>query len=252
MSESQTFAGKAVLISGATSGIGRATALAFAGAGAMLLLTGRDAARGAAVEAECRALGAEASFHAADLRNPDAPAAAVRRIVERFGRLDVAFNNAGFQERRAALPAQSLATYEQVFDLNSRALFLAMKAEIPAMLATGGGVMVNNISVSAVRNPNPGLSLYAAAKAAALAMTRAAAMEHAGQGLRINAISPGRVETPMMQAAGLDPEKVAASLPLGRMGRPEEVAAAVLWLASPAASYIVGHNLCADGGFLAA
>jgi NAD(P)-dependent dehydrogenase (short-subunit alcohol dehydrogenase family) len=252
MSQSQTFAGKAVLISGATSGIGRAAALAFAGAGARLLLTGRDPARGAAVESACRALGAEALFHPADLRDPAAPGAAVRRALERFGRLDVAFNNAGFQERRAALPAQSLATYEAVFDLNARALFLAMQAQIPAMLAAGGGAIVNNVSVSALRNPNPGLALYAAAKAAALAMTRAAAMEHAAAGLRINAVSPGRVETPMLLAAGLDPAKVAASLPLGRMGRPEEVAAAVLWLASPAASYVVGHNLCADGGFLAA
>ena len=137
-------------------------------------------------------------------------------------------------------------------DLNLRALFLALRAQIPAMAARGGGAIVNNASVTGVRNPNPGLGLYAASKAAALALTRAAAMEHAAEGVRINAVSPGRVVTPMMLGAGIDPALVAAGLPLRRMGRPEEVAEAVLWLASPAASFVVGHNLCADGGFLAA
>lgn len=251
MSAAPSFLGKAVLVSGATSGIGRATALAFAAAGARLLLTGRDPARGAAVEAACRAAGGEALFQPADLRDPAAPAAAVAAILARYGRLDVAFNNAGFQEARAPLPAQDLAIYDQVMETNLRALFLALRAQIPAMAAGGGGAIVNNASVSGVRNPNAGLALYAASKAAVLALTRAVAMEHAGQGVRINAVSPGRVVTPMMLAAGIDPALVAAGLPLGRMGRPEEVAAAVLWLASPAASFVVGHNLCADGGFLA-
>ena len=136
-------------------------------------------------------------------------------------------------------------------ETNLRALFLALRAQIPALAAGGGGAIVNNASMTGVRNPNAGLALYAASKAAVLALTRAVAMEHAGQGVRINAVSPGRVVTPMMLAAGIDPALVAAGLPLGRMGRPEEVAAAVLWLASPAASFVVGHNLCADGGFLA-
>lgn len=252
MQAASPFQGKAVLVSGATSGIGAATALAFARGGARLLLTGRDRARGARIEADCRAAGGEARFLPADLRDPAAPAAAVAACLESWGALDVAFNNAGFQEARKPLPAQDLAVYAEVMDLNLRALFLALRAQIPAMAARGGGAIVNNASVTGVRNPNPGLGLYAASKAAALALTRAAAMEHAAEGVRINAVSPGRVVTPMMLGAGIDPALVAAGLPLRRMGRPEEVAEAVLWLASPAASFVVGHNLCADGGFLAA
>jgi NAD(P)-dependent dehydrogenase (short-subunit alcohol dehydrogenase family) len=134
-----------------------------------------------------------------------------------------------------------------------RALFLCLRAEIPAMLAGGGGAIVNNASVSGVRNPNPGLSLYSASKAAAIALTRSAAMEYAPRGVRINAVAPGRVVTDMMLASGIaDMAQVAAGLPLRRMGRPEEVASAVCWLLSDEASYIVGHILCADGGFLAA
>ncbi|MGQ3032174.1 MAG: SDR family NAD(P)-dependent oxidoreductase, partial [Ferrovibrionaceae bacterium] len=167
--------------------------------------------------------------------------------------LDIAFNNAGFQERRAELAAQPEAVYDAVFDVNVRGLFLAMKAQIPLMLARGGGVIVNNASVSGLRNPNPGLSLYAASKAAAVSLTRSAAMEYAPRGVRINAVSPGRVETPMMLASGIaDMSAVAAGLPIRRLGTPEEVAEAVLWLASPQSGFVVGHNLCVDGGFMSA
>jgi NAD(P)-dependent dehydrogenase (short-subunit alcohol dehydrogenase family) len=169
-----------------------------------------------------------------------------------LGRLDIVFNNAAFQEPRGLLADQPDETYERVLDTNLRSVFQAMKAQIPAMLRQGGGVIVNNASVSGVRNPNPGLSLYAASKAAVLALTRAAAMEYAPQKIRINAISPGRVVTPMMLGSKIaDMGAVAAGLPLRRMGQPEEVAEAVVWLASDAASFVVGHNLCVDGGFLA-
>jgi len=250
MNENDAFAGKAVLITGATSGIGRATALAFAARGARVMVVGRDAARGAAVAAAC---GAQARFHRADLSQPADIAAAVASTLDAFGGLDIAFNNAGFQEPRAELAAQPDATFDRVFDVNVRALFLAMKAQIPAMLARGGGVIVNNASVSGLRNPNPGLSLYAASKAAAISLTRSAAMEYAPRGIRINAVSPGRVETPMMLASGIaDMSSVAAGLPIRRLGTPEEVAEAVLWLSSPQSSFVVGHNLCADGGFMSA
>ncbi len=173
--------------------------------------------------------------------------------VRHFGRLDAVFNNAGFQERRAALADQDDAIYAKVFDTNVRALLHCLRHQIPAMLANGGGAIVNNTSVSGVRNPNPGLSLYAASKAAAITLTRSAAMEYAPLGVRINAVAPGRVVTDMMLASGIaDMRQVAAGLPLRRMGRPEEVAAAVSWLLSSEAGYIVGHVLCADGGFLAA
>lgn len=244
------FDGKVALITGGTSGIGQATALAFARRGAHVAIAGRNAERGAAVAAEIEAAGAEALFVPVDVSNAFEVEAMVPAVVERFGRLDIAFNNAGYQEPRALLAEQPAATYDTVFDTNLRAVFLAMQAEIRAMLPTGG-VIVNNASISGVRNPNPGLALYCASKAAVISLTKSAAMEYADQGIRINAVSPGRVTTPMMLASKIaDMEVVAASLPLKRMGEPEEVAAAVLWLASDASSFVVGHNLSVDGGFL--
>jgi NAD(P)-dependent dehydrogenase (short-subunit alcohol dehydrogenase family) len=174
----------------------------------------------------------------------------VEAAVDRFGRLDIAFNNAGHQERRALLADQTDAVFETVLATNLRSVFHAMQAEIPIMLRQGAGVIVNNASVTGVRNAYPGLALYAASKAAVIALTRAAALEYAPQGIRINAVSPGRIETPMMLASGVaDMSAVAAGLPARRLGRPEEIAEAVLWLASDAAAFVIGHNLCVDGGF---
>jgi len=251
----RTLRGKVALITGATSGIGRATALALARRGAAVVLAGRDGERGRAAADACAETGSPSSFFAADLRCPSEVAAMVAHAVTTFGRLDIAFNNAGYQEPRGLLAAQSDDTFEQVFATNVRAVFQAMKAEIIAMLASldrPGGVIVNNASVSALRNANAGLALYSASKAAVVSLTRSAAMEYAPQGIRINAISPGRVVTPMMLGSKIaDMSAVAASLPLGRMGQPEEIAEAVAWLAGDGASYVVGHNLCLDGGFLA-
>lgn len=244
----EDFAGRVVLVTGGTSGIGRATALAFARRGATVSIVGRDGARGAAVAKEC---GSTARFIAADLTQPEQCRHAVASVLAQHGALDIAFNNAGFQEKRGLLAEQDDAVYDRVFDTNLRSVFLLMKAEIAAMRKRGKGVIVNNASVSGVRNPNPGLSLYSASKAALISLTRSAAMEYAPQGIRINAVSPGRVETPMMLASGIaDMSAVAAGLPLRRMGRPEEVAEAVVWLASDAASFVVGQNLGVDGGFL--
>ncbi len=253
--KAEVFADKRVLVSGATSGIGRAAALAFAAAGARVAVSGRDVARGEAVVAEVEAAGGAAVFVPADLERPDGPAAMVAMATERLGGLDVAVNNAGYQERRALLAEQPDAVYERVFAVNVRAVFQAMKAELAAMLPAdggrGAGAIVNVASVSGVRNPNPGFSLYSSAKAAVVHMTKAAALEYGPRGIRINALSPGRIETPMMLGSGLDPKVVGEGLPIRRMGRPEEAAAALLWLASDAASFVVGQNLGVDGGFLA-
>ncbi len=246
-----SFAGKAVLVSGATSGIGAATALAFARRGAHVAIVGRDEERGQSVSRDCAAFGIKAPFVAADLAQPGEVRRMVAFVMESFGALDIAFNNVGYQEPRAPLADLPDETFDRVFDTNVRSLFHAMKAEIAAMLPLGKGVIVNNASVSGVRNPNPGLALYAASKAAALSLTRSAAMEYAPSGIRINAVSPGRIVTPMMLASKIaDMRAVAAGLPLRRMGQAEEVAEAVVWLASDAASFVVGHNLCVDGGFL--
>jgi NAD(P)-dependent dehydrogenase (short-subunit alcohol dehydrogenase family) len=246
-------ADKVCLVTGGGTGIGRAAALRFALEGASaVLIGGRRVAEGEAVAAEVRAAGAEGVFVRADVTREEDAADLVQTAIRRFGRLDVAFNNAGVQERRASLADQDNETYARVFDTNVRALFHCLRFQIPGMLRSGGGAIVNNTSVSGLRNPNPGLSLYSSSKAAAIALTRSAAMEYAPQGVRINAIAPGRVVTDMMLASGIaDMSAVAAGLPLRRMGRPEEVAGAVSWLLSDDASYVVGHVLCADGGFLA-
>ena len=244
---------KICLVTGGGTGIGRAAALRFAAEGARaVIVVGRRLAPSEAVAAEARALGADALAIAADATREADIEALIDATTRRFGRLDAAFNNAGFQERRAPLADTDDATYQRVFDTNVRSLLHCLRHEIRAMLRTGGGAIVNNTSVSGLRNPNPGLSLYSASKAAAISLTRSAAMEYAPHGVRINSVAPGRVVTDMMLASGIgDMSKVAAGLPLRRMGRPEEVAAAVSWLLSDEASYVVGHTLCTDGGFLA-
>lgn len=239
------------LVTGGGSGIGRATALRMAAEGAAaVVIAGRRGAQGEAVAQECREAGAEALFVQTDVTREAEVANLVETIVARFGGLDVAFNNAGHQERRAPLIEQTDDIFTAVFDGNVRSVFHCLRHQLPAMEARGGRIVVN-ASVSGVRNPNPGFSLYSASKAAVISLTRSAAMEWAPRGVRINAVAPGRVVTDMMMSAGVgDAATVGAGLPLRRMGKPEEVAEAVVWLASDDSSYVVGHVLAADGGFL--
>jgi NAD(P)-dependent dehydrogenase (short-subunit alcohol dehydrogenase family) len=245
--------GKVCLVTGGGSGIGRASALKMAAEGAAaVVIAGRREAEIESTASACEGLGAQALAIRADVTREDDVARLVQAAVERYGRLDVAFNNAGFQERRAPIEQQGGAVYDEVFDTNVRSIFLCLRHQLPAMFARGEGRIVVNASVSGVRNPNPGLSLYSASKAAVISLVRSAAMEAAPRGVRINAIAPGRVITDMMPRSGVgDMGSVAAGLPLRRMGQPEEVAEAVVWLLSDDSSYVVGHVLAADGGFLA-
>jgi NAD(P)-dependent dehydrogenase (short-subunit alcohol dehydrogenase family) len=248
----QDFDGKIALVTGGATGIGRAAALAFARRGALVVMAGRRKAEGAKAVADVAAIGGTARFIATDVTRPDDLAALHRTIVADHGRLDVAFNNAGYQEPRAPVAEQDDALYDRVFDTNVRSVYLCLQHQIRLMAERGRGAIVVNASVSGLRNPNPGLALYSASKAAAISLMRSAAMEYAEKGVRINAVAPGRVVTDMMLASKImDMGAVAAGLPLRRMGRPEEVAEAVAWLASDAASFVVGHVLCADGGFMA-
>jgi NAD(P)-dependent dehydrogenase (short-subunit alcohol dehydrogenase family) len=247
------FQDKIVLITGGASGIGRAASLAFARQGAQVIAAGRRADIGARLVDEVAAAGGRARFVATDVSRADDLARLHEGIARDYGRLDVAFNNAGYQEPRAPLVDQGPDVYDRVFDTNLRAVYLSLRHQIAMMLPRGRGAIVVNTSVSGLRNPNPGLALYSASKAALISLTRSAAMEYAEKGIRINAVAPGRVVTDMMLASQImDMRAVAAGLPLRRMGQPEEVAEAVLWLASDAASFVVGHVLCADGGFMAA
>lgn len=218
---------------------------------AAVVIAGRRAKEGMAAAESCRAAGAQALFVPTDVTDDMEVQALIAETLARFGRLDVAFNNAGVQERRAPIEQQSLETFDQVVAGNLRSVFLCLRHQIPAMAPTGGAIIVN-ASVSGVRNPNPGLALYSASKAAVISLIRSAAMECAPRGIRINGVAPGRVTTDMMLASGIaDMSAVAASLPIRRMGHPDEVAEAVIWLASEASSFVVGHILATDGGFLA-
>jgi NAD(P)-dependent dehydrogenase (short-subunit alcohol dehydrogenase family) len=249
---SALFEGKSVLITGGGSGIGRAAALAFARRGAHVTVAGRRQDEGLETVALIEQAGGLAGYVQADVTDPDDLARLHQRAMDMRGRLDIAFNNAGFQEPRAPIVEQDPALYTRVFDTNVRAVYLGLQHQIAIMLKQGGGAIVVNTSVSGLRNPNPGLALYSASKAAAIALVRSAAMEYAEHGIRINAVAPGRVVTPMMLGSKImDMKAVAAGLPLRRMGQPEEVAEAVVWLASDAASFVVGHVLCTDGGFMA-
>jgi NAD(P)-dependent dehydrogenase (short-subunit alcohol dehydrogenase family) len=246
------FAGKIVLVTGGASGIGKASARAFARMGSTVVIAGRRRAEGEAAAAELAVCGAPCRFVQTDVTRPDQIARLHELIDHDYGRLDVAFNNAGYQEPRAPIGKQDPALFDRVFDTNVRAVYLGLQHQIRLMARQGKGAIIVNTSVSGLRNPNPGLALYAASKAAVVSLARSAAMEYAEQGIRINAVAPGRVVTDMMLSSKImDMKAVAAGLPIRRMGQPEEVAAAVLWLASSASSFVVGHVLCADGGFIA-
>ena len=245
--------GKVCMVTGGGTGIGAATAVAMAEAGAAaVIIAGRREAPGEEVAAACRIHGSSALFLKTDVTDESEVAELIRRIVEEFGRLDIAFNNAGYQEPRKLLAEQPSEVYDHVFGVNTRAVFLCLREQLALMVKQGSGSIVVNTSVSGIRNPNNGLSLYSASKAAVLSMVRSAAMEYGPLGLRVNAIAPGRVVTDMMLGSGVgSPEVIGATLPVRRIGTPEDVASAVVWLASDQASYITGATIPADGGFLA-
>ncbi len=246
--------GKIVLVTGGGTGIGKATALAFAQAGATVVIASRTQATGEAVAAQIRSQGGVATWVATDVTQSAAVEALVQGIVAQHGRLDYAFNNAGSGGRGGWLAAVGEADWDQTIDGYLKSVFLCMKFEIQAMLAQGGGAIVNNSSVDGKR-AFPWDPVYSAAKHGVLGLTKSAAVQYAAQAIRINAVCPGWILTPPTEdAIARDPQAEGFMLqhqPIGRLGRADEVAQAVLWLCSDAASLVTGTALDVDGGYLA-
>lgn len=243
--------GKAVIVTGAAQGMGEATARAFAGMHAKVMLADISADQ---VTAVAQDIGGDATAMAVDMANETSVVALIKAAREKFGHLDILVNNAGVQHRRM-LEDTDLAYWDQTLDINLRGVMLAMREVVAVMRADGTrGAIVNIASNSAFHPMAPSLMAYAASKAGVVSLTRSAAMEVAKDGIRVNAVCPGNTTTPGQGTAsgpGFPPEVIAKFMPpLGRPGKPEEIAAAVLFLASDAASYITGQTLIADGGHL--
>jgi NAD(P)-dependent dehydrogenase (short-subunit alcohol dehydrogenase family) len=242
-----------VLITGALTGIGRATSIAFAKARANIVISGRHADEGQKLAAELRTLGAEVEFVRADVRRESDVQKLVDHTISRFGRLDAAVNNAGTEGKPGPLTDQTAESYAATFDTNVLGTLLSIKHELRAMLPQGHGSIIN-VSSTYGRSGAPGAALYVGSKHAVEGFTKAAALEFAETGIRINVVAPGPIETGMLNRFTGTPENKAdliSRVPMKRIGQPEEVAEAILFLASDKASYITGASLATDGGKLA-
>ncbi|MGH3674847.1 MAG: SDR family oxidoreductase [Mycobacterium sp.] len=250
-SENGILSGKVAFVTGATSGIGRATALAFAREGANVVLA--DIAEDGTHETtrSIEKLGGRALAVRCDVTRAEEIRAALDKAIQAFGRLDIAFNNAGIEQPLAAAADITEDQWNRIIDVDLCGVFLCMKHQIPVMLEQGGGAIVNTSSGAGVKGFKD-QAAYAAAKHGIIGLTKSAALDYAPRNIRINAVCPGIIDTAMMDrfsgGTAEGRERVIAQEPIGRMGTPDDIAATVLWLCSDAASFVVGHALVADGG----
>jgi len=255
MQQNSDFTGRVALVTGAATGIGRATALAFAQAGASVVVADIATEAGARTAADITAAGGQARFVQVDVADGDSVANMIQQTIGWYGRLDYAHNNAGTLVQEVAIAEMEDAAWDRVLAVNLKGVFLCLKHEIRQMLVQGtGGAIVNTTSVTAFRTVLNSAA-YSSSKAGIVALTRIAAAENGPFGIRVNAIAPAGIDTPMLaKGLGEDEERkrnVAKTRVMRRLGTPDEAASAVLWLCSEGASYITGHTLAVDGGVLA-
>ncbi|MDH3491506.1 MAG: SDR family oxidoreductase [Gammaproteobacteria bacterium] len=246
------FDGKIALVTGGGTGIGRATAIAFAREGASVVIGNRNSKAGEAVVKAIQDNGGQASFLRTDVSSEEDVKALIEHAVATYGRLDVAFNNAGIGGAAGPLADQTSDNFDAIMGINVKGVWMSMKYEIREMLKTGGGAIVNNSSVGGLVG-FASVGIYSASKHAVMGLTKSAALEYSAHGVRVNAVNPAVIRTPMAEGLAKmrkgKPDDFAAMHPIGRIGEPEEVAEAVLWLCSDKASFVTGTAMCVDGGF---
>ena len=248
------FTGKVALVTGAASGIGRATALAFAKKGASVIVADLEEDGGLQTSHMIERLGPKSMYIRCDVSKQEEVKRVLEKTLDTFGRLDCAFNNAGVEGNQGMTPDCTEANWNRVVDVNLKGVWLCMKYEIPLMLKQGGGTIVNCSSIAGLIGFQ-GIPAYVASKHGVIGLTKTAALEYAKLNIRVNAVCPGVIQTAMIDRFVHGEAQIQKQLvegePIGRVGQPEEVAQAVLWLCSDAASFVTGHSLAVDGGWVA-